>query len=337
MKVSVVVTSFNHERFIAQALRSVLSQRVDFDLEIIVSDDASSDGSRAIIEAAAARDPRLRLLPAAPNRGALANFEHAWGMTSGEYVASLDGDDHWTAPDRLQRMADFLDAHPDYSMCFHDMSVDFDGRGDGPGVMTRFCPPNLPPRLTLDDVVVDSFALPSSSMVRRGLADRLPPELAHLKIYDWPRFVLTAARGDIGYISEPLGVYRIHSGGHWSRGGAWLDSMDESVRMQRGTLACYEAFWPMFGGRFQRRLRPRLAKLHLNLTVAHSEREDWPAARHHVRSSLRYAVTAPASIDWWRWSKSAVLSHAPVLKRLKRRLRSQLAASTWLLAGAGLI
>jgi glycosyltransferase involved in cell wall biosynthesis len=99
MRVSVSLLTYNHERYIAQAIESVLAQRgVDF--ELVVSEDHSTDGTRAIVEEYAARHPdRIRVLPSPHNVGMTRAFVRGIEEARGSYVALLDGDDDWTSPD----------------------------------------------------------------------------------------------------------------------------------------------------------------------------------------------------------------------------------------------
>src|SRR5712671_1493255 len=118
MKLSIVMVTYNHERFIAQALSSVLAQRTNFDFEIIVAEDCSTDGTRAILMDFVRRYPG-RILPLLRERnlGMVQNFREALMACRGEYVALLEGDDSWTREDKIQSQADFLDTHPDHAVC----------------------------------------------------------------------------------------------------------------------------------------------------------------------------------------------------------------------------
>src|SRR6267378_159018 len=118
MKLSVVMVTYNHERYIAQALSSVVAQRTNFDFEIIVAEDCSTDGTRAIVMDFARRYPG-KILPLLRERnlGMMRNFKEALAASSGSYVALLDGDDYWIREDKLQAQVDFLDSHPDHAVC----------------------------------------------------------------------------------------------------------------------------------------------------------------------------------------------------------------------------
>lgn len=116
VKVSVIVVTYNQREFIGRALDSVLAQQTDFDLEIVVGDDGSTDGTRAVCEAYAARHPQIRLMPEAPNKGVARNYFDCLEACRGEYVADCAGDDAWCDPQKLARQVALLDAHPEVAL-----------------------------------------------------------------------------------------------------------------------------------------------------------------------------------------------------------------------------
>src|SRR5262245_25708741 len=112
LRVSVVVSVFNNEPYIVQAIESVLAQHVGAPYEIIVADDCSSDATRLILEGYKRRFPGLiRLALARENTRGVDSFREAVRASRADYVALLDGDDFWTSPDKLQKQTAFLDTH----------------------------------------------------------------------------------------------------------------------------------------------------------------------------------------------------------------------------------
>src|SRR5580692_4617658 len=101
LKLSVMMLTYNHERFISQALESILSQRVNFDYEIVIGDDLSTDGTRDILAKFYRKHPeRIVLLLRDRNIGAIRNMAATFAGCQGEYVALLEGDDYWTCDDK---------------------------------------------------------------------------------------------------------------------------------------------------------------------------------------------------------------------------------------------
>src|SRR5690606_34346862 len=119
-----VIPTYNQERFIRFALESAIMQTGDFEHEILVADDGSTDGTRAIIEEFVGAHPKLvRSIGTAVNRGISANFRRCFQEASGDYIAILEGDDYWLRPDKLSRQLAFLEGEPECVMVFSKIDV----------------------------------------------------------------------------------------------------------------------------------------------------------------------------------------------------------------------
>jgi glycosyltransferase involved in cell wall biosynthesis len=215
MKVSVLLMTYNHERFIEQAIESVLSQEVTFDIEIIVSEDRSTDRTREIVLAYRQRHPeKFRLLLSERN---LRNNEVvARGLRAarGLYIAMLDGDDYWTSAHKLQKQAEFLDRHPECAVCFHNAAVIHE---DGTRQPYHWNSPGQKEISTIEDIWRGNFITTAATMFRRGLISEIPAwYIPMFPITDWPLHILNAEHGTIGYIDEVMSVYRQHGGGLYS-------------------------------------------------------------------------------------------------------------------------
>ncbi|HTW82736.1 MAG TPA: glycosyltransferase [Candidatus Sulfotelmatobacter sp.] len=124
--ISVVITSYNYERFLGQAIESVLSQEYPA-LELVVVDNASTDGSRAVMERYAS-DPRVRLIFNAENVGRNANHNIGWRHSGGEYVVFLSADD-FLLPGHLDALEDLVHRYPGADLTYaRAVEVDAEGR-----------------------------------------------------------------------------------------------------------------------------------------------------------------------------------------------------------------
>lgn len=118
-KLSVVVRCYNQLEYISECLDSILTQDVDFPYEVVICDDCSTDGTRAVIEQYGERYPEIvRVLPAIENIGAMRTYFRAHNAARGQYVAHMDGDDIML-PGKLQRQVNILDANPDCVLVNH--------------------------------------------------------------------------------------------------------------------------------------------------------------------------------------------------------------------------
>ena len=127
--VSVVIATYNQERYIRQALDSVISQKVNFILEVLVADDASIDNTLQILKDYAEAHPEVKLVLREKNIGATENVYHAMNECSGKYLAYLEGDDYWTDSGKLQKQVDFLESNTKFVGCCHKFNI-VDGCGN---------------------------------------------------------------------------------------------------------------------------------------------------------------------------------------------------------------
>ena len=286
--VSVVMIAYNMERFIRQAIDSVLAQRADFDYELVIGEDRSTDRTREIVLEYAARWPdRVRPILRDVNLGMNRNFMETLQQARGQFVALLDSDDWWTSPDKLQRQVDFLRSHPECSTCFHNTLVIYE---DGPEPTHPFHmerPEHLiargipKPISTLGDLAAGNFMQTCSVMFRAGLYGELPDWYLEMPTFDWPLHVLNAEHGDVGYIDEVLGAYRVHSAGFWSMRMAHYRRITDIEAMIHG----YRLIDRHTGGRYRETIREQLRPLF---------RRGAEAQLEHGRrvSALRYAFGA---------------------------------------------
>ena len=115
IKVSVGVITYNQQKTIRQTLDSVLAQKSDFDLEIVIGEDCSTDSTRAICEEYTIHHTpyTIRLLPSQKNLGIMANFARVMQACTGDYVAICAGDDYWCDEYKLQKQLDYFKTHPE--------------------------------------------------------------------------------------------------------------------------------------------------------------------------------------------------------------------------------
>ena len=224
MKVSVSVITYNQEEFIAQAIHSILGQEVTFDYEIVIGEDASTDRTGEIVLELEKRHPdRIRVVmrdemesecDRARGFGGKRNFVKTLQECRGEYVALLDGDDYWTDSHKLQKQVDFLERHPECSLCFHNAEMFYDD-GSQPSMNLR--PADQKEISTVEDIIAGMVPIPCTVLFRNNLLGELPASFDTVPNGDWMLFVLLAEHGNIGYLNEVMAAYRMHAGGNWSK------------------------------------------------------------------------------------------------------------------------
>jgi hypothetical protein len=232
--VSVVLRTYQHAQFIAQAIESVLIQRAPFPFEIVIGEDCSSDGTREIVRDYAERHPELvRALLPERNLGHGQILLRTIEAARGRYLAYLDGDDYWTSPDKLRRQVDYLEANPDCQSCFHDVSLVYDAAGMPSGSVS---PGFAEARLDLADIVGECFVPAPSMLFRKVVADNLPAWAFESAWIDWVIHIRAAELGPLGYIPEPMAAYRVHEGGMFSALGR-VGQLEEDLRFYKRLLA----------------------------------------------------------------------------------------------------
>jgi glycosyltransferase involved in cell wall biosynthesis len=214
MKVSICTITYNHGSYIKEAIESFLNQKTDFEYEIIISDDCSTDNTLDIIESYALKNPgKFRIIKHDQNIGMIPNFKEAIDACRGDYVAICEGDDYWIDMNKLQRQVDILDSHPEYSICFHKARLLFDrvepfDFGDINAVTKEVS--------SFTDLVNGNYIHTPTVVYRNHLFGKYPEKFLKYKFGDWPLHLLNAEKGNIYFIPEELAVYRITNAGAWS-------------------------------------------------------------------------------------------------------------------------
>jgi glycosyltransferase involved in cell wall biosynthesis len=304
--VSVLVLAYNVERYVSQALDGVLAQEGDFSYEIVVGEDRSTDGTRAILTDYAARHPgKFRLILRPENLGMNRNFYRTLAECRGTYVALLDGDDYWTSPHKLRKQVEFLESRREYSMCFHNVTVAYEDGGTEPHPFhlperTRRLSRTVPrPTTTLDDIVRGNFIQTCSAVFRAGLFGEVPAWCPAMPTYDWPLHILNAQHGPIGYIDEVLATYRVHEGGMWSDRMSRYEEADDVQRM----IEAYRTVDQYLEGRYHRVLEEQVMPLQLKaarlLYAARRRREANRHAAGYLRAALRRKKLPPRALFGW--------------------------------------
>ena len=288
--------AYNVERYIAQAIDSVLMQEVDFDYETVIGEDCSTDGTRAIVEEYAARYPdRVRPLLRPQNLGMNRNFLETLLAVRGEFVALLDGDDYWTSPRKLQRQIEFMETHPECSICFHNALVVYEDQSlpahpfhmaDPAYLISHY---NPKPISTIAELAGGNFMQTCSVVYRNGLHGPLPDWYLSMPTFDWPLHLLNAEHGAIGYLDEVMSVYRVHQGSFWSTNMVHYRRIEDLELMIRayGTVNRYTGY------RYDRKITGQLLMLYRRAAeVLIAEGRRGRAARYALKGLVGFTPEA---------------------------------------------
>lgn len=210
--VSIAVLTYNHERFIIQALESFLRQQTTFDFEIVIGDDASTDGTKNILKKFENEYPeKFCVTIQDSNIGMIPNFINTIQRCRGKYIAFCEGDDFWIESDKLQVQVDFLESNPNYGICFHDAQIYDD-------TLQMLKPDDITKSdktdYDLDDLVIENFMHTPTVVLRNDF--KLPEDFVTLPIGDWPLYLLMLNQRKIKKIKRVMAVYRVHNQSAWS-------------------------------------------------------------------------------------------------------------------------
>lgn len=204
---SVCVRTHNQERFIGEALDSVLRQHTTFPFEIIVSDDASTDGTVGILQDYQKRNlEKIRLLLQETNIGGPENLKRVIEASDAKYVTCLDGDDFYTDDYKLQKQVDVLEAHPEYAACFHNTWY-ADETGQLIGLFNR---PDFHAIHDAHEFIRERWFVPiHSAMLRREYIE-FPEWYSTVMNDDYVVHLSVAKHGPYYYMPDVMVAYRRH-------------------------------------------------------------------------------------------------------------------------------
>ena len=209
--VSVILIAYNQRRYIRQAIESVLAQETSFSYELLIGDDASDDGTSGIVaEYAQAYPDRVRAFIRPENLGAARNAVLLLQQARGEFIASLEGDDYWIDPQKLEKQAAFLRESPDFIGCTSRIRcVDENGRA------IRGKPEWIRQKRVFTLADFDGVHLPgqASSLMRRNIFRQPTHDYSVLTeadtmISDRTAMLIFLLQGDFYCFDQPMSVYR---------------------------------------------------------------------------------------------------------------------------------
>ncbi|MCG9970425.1 glycosyltransferase [Christiangramia crocea] len=212
-RVSVIMITYKHEKFIGQAINSVLEQQTDFNFELIIADDNSPDKTHEVVNKIIRDHPRGSLIKYFKNEmnlGANRNYIKAYNTGSGKFIAVCEGDDYWNDPFKLKKQVQFLERNPEYILCYHDaVSIDVKGK-----VLGKFANGNPPKELSREALMKGNQPLPLTLCYRR--LGFIPVEIENITNGDTFLISVLGTQGKGGYVEVEPACYRVHEGGVWS-------------------------------------------------------------------------------------------------------------------------
>lgn len=208
MKLSVFIVTYNQERYIRQCLESVVAQKVNFEYEVIIGDDCSTDGTGSICDEFATKYPQIQVYHHPKNLGLLGNWEFVMNKCQGEYIAIVEGDDYWIDEHKLQTQIDYLDTYPDCAFTFTSANIQIEPGGhEGVEQSLKHIREG---KYTAEDFVGKPLCVLSSTVVCRNVLQPMHYD-KRLLYADFYTFMYLFEKG-YGYgFSKQMTTYRVHA------------------------------------------------------------------------------------------------------------------------------
>lgn len=257
---------YNHEKYVAQAIESIIGQKTNFPFRLVIGEDCSKDGSRAIIAQYAAAYPD-KVFPVyhEHNLGAQGNGSYLCAVIEADYACICEGDDYWIDEYKLQKQVDFLQANPDFSMCFTDVKIVDELGHNKP--WDHYFPKIEKDVLTIDDFILSYMSIiPTPTIMFRNVLPRpLPPFYIKTISADICIQLMVADKGKTKYLPDTTAVYRNHSGGITKSDDAIARTYDLRIDM-------YEEANEFFGFRYNAQFRTQLLHM-IKVRMIYGSRE----------------------------------------------------------------
>jgi glycosyltransferase involved in cell wall biosynthesis len=272
--VSVIMTSYNHEAYLCESIESVLSQTFD-DMELIIIDDGSRDGSVKIIEQFADKHLQIRAMYHSENKGIAKTLNEALEAAGGQYIAIASSDDVWVG-DKLARQMEVLNRDSDLIVWSDAYIIDEKGRDSGLLWSRRY---RTAEKKKSGDIFIEllwgNFICPQTLILSKKTADsvRFDPAINYAVDY---RFLIDVSKKyEFFYIDEPLVKYRVHRDNTIQRDSElWRKDM---FRIFRDEIRRDGEQLP---GKLRARLLSRVGRYHLS-------RRRYRLARHYLQLAVK--------------------------------------------------
>lgn len=280
---SVLMPTYNHGRFISEALEGCLQQKTNFPFQIVVCDDCSTDTTREIIDSYAAKHTQIVRSYQPRNSKGTNNYLDGLARISTKYIAFCEGDDYWTDPTKLQQQVDFLEANPLFTVCTHKVKILYDEgvpHNAGEYVYKDLDSPNERIRngVFFPDEAINNYYFQTSSFVFRWkFPNGLPGWFTKGMCFDHFLFLLHAADGLIKYFDMPMSCWRHHENGY-----TYLQNIDKNLFFAIKSfdwISIYSQINAFFDNRFAAQIRERVLLSHINTIEYCLKYEDYDQLR----------------------------------------------------------
>lgn len=266
--VSICIATYNQEDYIAEAIEGCLRQKTKYKTEILIRDDCSTDGTRAILEAYQKEYPdKIRLILEQENQYSkgIKIFPSFINYMRGKYMAINEGDDFWNDEGKLEKQIDFLESNDDYALVTSAAyTVDEKGKRTG-----KIKPRQEDTVLSTEELIAgNGDMIATNSMVFRScFMKELPPFYYNAKVEDYPLIIFLSTKGKVYYLSEELSTYRTEAKGSWSRGALEGDIIGKKIERCEDVVNLLKEINHFYKGQYNEVISERIEHFQSNQIV----------------------------------------------------------------------
>ncbi|MDI2586532.1 glycosyltransferase family 2 protein [Psychrobacillus sp. NEAU-3TGS] len=272
---SINCTTYNHENYIADAIESFLSQKTNFNYEILIGEDCSTDNTKQIVEKYAKMySEKIKLITSSHNVGARKNSLRLIENSKGKYIAECEGDDYWTDPYKLQRQVDYMENHPDCSLCFHSAEI-IQAPDKSTGRMIRsYFEDTISP---IGDIISGGGGFcPTPSLLYPKRYMETPPSY-YLKapIGDYPMQMYLASQGYAYYMDRCMSAYRTGVKGSWTNRMSFGSNIKgKIIQINEGIIQLLDGFSESTKHEYQNEVNKAKQKIEFELLILKKQKKE---------------------------------------------------------------
>lgn len=229
--VSIICTTYNHENYIADAMESFLMQTTDFSYEILIHDDASTDGTTEIIKKFESKYPDL-IKPIYQKENQYSKGIKVGRLNSeraqGKYIALCEGDDYWTDHHKLQKQVEYMEKHPECSMCVH---ASYRISPENRKLKSHIRPNCGDKNFSVDEIILGGGGLfaTNSTVFPTVFSTNRPDFFENAPVGDYPLAIYLALQGKVYYMDEFMSAYRVNVKGSWTDRNSTIERRIEHI------------------------------------------------------------------------------------------------------------
>lgn len=265
--VSISCTTYNHEKYIEDALKSFLMQKTNFEFEILIHDDASNDNTGEIIRQYQKKYPKI-IKPILQKENQLSKgvkrlyytFNHT--RAKGKYIALCEGDDYWTDPYKLQKQVDYMEKHPECSMCFHAAEIVTENGERTNNVIRLYTESRKLPQDKMFYGAGKTNAT-ASIMYKKELMDDPPSWYFDAPVGDTPLALILSSIGQVYYIDRFMSAYRVGVAVSWNN--RIHNNNEKMIPVLKGIIKMLEEFNEFSNWKFDKDVKRKQLEIEVRL------------------------------------------------------------------------